>query len=227
MTDSTARGWQKSLLAAGLVGAAASLVIAAADIIYAYIPGSRSTQPELYFQIPRVRLFIGAWLGLVALPFVLPGYWFAARCLKPVANWIYWTVFALAAYAIIFGGATHVSFLFWGLAGQAAASSPEAHAAFTSLLSTYKIQLGLLYIVPSLGILLFSVGFAIATLTGRGLLPRWTAALNPILLMLVISALGYVIPVVGPFIATGAGTLAHAIFFGVCAAVFRRRLMDR
>jgi hypothetical protein len=137
-------------------------------------------------KLPWRRLVWGGLLGVCMTPLVMSGSWVLYHALKPAGPW--WSVpvalLWLAGYPI--GAFIHGSFIYLGGAVQAwnAAEGPFKARLEDLVGRMLKVLIAAYLAFFALAIATF-VWYAAAVAQGETALPRWMAALNPLLMTLV------------------------------------------
>ena len=169
-------------------------------------------------KLPWQRLVWGGLLGVCMTPLVMSGSWVLYHALKPAGAW--WSVppalLWLAGYPI--GAFIHGSFIYIGGAVQAwnAAEGP-IKAQLEDLVARMLKVLIFAYLVFFVLAILTSLWYAVAVAQGKTALPRWMAALNPLLMTLVYMLLARkVVPMSVMKWIQGAGfNIVYIVFFAM------------
>ncbi len=222
-TDSPPIGAGDAPLALGLLAICAAALLALADIALLYSPdggyGFASYQPLA--DVPRWRLLLGHYLGVLLLPAYIPGYWLVFHGLRDAGVWRSWPVFLLGSYTAAIGGAVHGLIALLALIVQYGGTDP---AASQRLLGQARSFADPLHGLVNGLFVLASLWFAVAVLSGRTRFPRWLAAANPLVLALVFVTPYLVAPGFKPALlaAPASFNLAHLVFFCLVTAALRR-----
>jgi hypothetical protein len=137
-------------------------------------------------KLPWRRLVWGGLLGVCMTPLVMSGSWVLYHALKPAGPW--WSVppalLWLAGYPI--GAFIHGSFIYVSGIVQAwnAAEGPFK-AELEDLTARVIKVLIFAYLVFFVLAIATSAWYAVAVVQGQTALPRWMAALNPVLMALI------------------------------------------
>jgi hypothetical protein len=137
-------------------------------------------------KLPWRRMVWGGLLGVCMTPLVMSGSWVLYHALKPAGPW--WSVppalLWLAAYPI--GAFIHGSFIYLGGTVQAwnAAEGPVKEQLEDLVARIIKVLI-FAYLVFFVLAIVTSVWYAVAVVQGETALPRWMAAVNPLLMTLV------------------------------------------
>jgi hypothetical protein len=206
----------------GVLGLLGAVFLFAGDMLLYGHFGSGSGVAEgariVALQAPFFRLFLGGLLGPLCATLYLVGFWHVYQNVSPRALWPARIVTAGFSLGMITGGAFHS---LWGtrqllvrFAEQPPAAPPELFNAVRKYMElTYEASL-----VP------FVVGFLIlliVVLAGRSNYPRWTALVNPGLLLVSRPLAGHVPAPFGAVLVGGYFNLAFCLFFAVSVATTR------
>ncbi|MFQ5351270.1 MAG: DUF6796 family protein, partial [Thermoanaerobaculia bacterium] len=222
-TDSLQIGVGAAPLGLGLLAICAATLLSLADMLLLYSPdggyGFSSYQPLA--EVPRWRLLLGHYLGILLLPAYIPGYWLVLHGLRDAGPWRSWPVFLLGSYTAAIGGAFHGLLALLALIVQHGDADPAASGQLLGLARAFADPLHGL--VNGLFVLA-SLWFAVAVLSGRSRFPRWLAAANPLLLGLLFVAPYFLAPTFLPALlaAPASFNLAHLVFFCLVTAALRR-----
>lgn len=202
-----------SYLAAG-----AAAVASAGDLLMLY--AANAPRPELGLPQPgRGWLWMGAALGVLAIPLYAVGYRAAARLLEPAsafaARVVARTGLAVALLGALIHGLT-AAYIAASLDAAGPAGDPLAGVAAAGRL------LLVLWGLASLGVVVASIVFAWGVGRGRTPAPRSLAWANPALLTVVIAAAGLPSLTLRAFLTPAAPNLAHLVFFLACGAAGTR-----
>jgi hypothetical protein len=230
--DSSNRPWETASLrigdadpttALGLLAICAAALLSLADMALLYSPagvyGFAPYQPLA--DAPHWRLLVGHYLGVLLLPAYIPGYWMVFRGLRNAGVWRSWPVFLIGSYTAAIAGALHGLTGLVALIVQHGESDPAASQHLLGLASAFANPLHGL--VNSL-LVLVSLWFAVAVVSGHSRFPRWLAIANPLVLGLVFVAPYFAAPSFKPaLLAVHASFhLAHLVFFCLVTAALRR-----
>ena len=172
-------------------------------------------------EVPRWRLLLGHYLGILLLPAYVPGYWLVFRGLRQAGGWRSWPVFLIGSYSAIIAGAYHGLIALFALIVQLGITEP---AAAGELLERARAFAEPLHGAIDALFVLASAWFAVAVLGGRTRFPRWLAAANPLVLALVLGAPNELVPGFTParLAAPASFNLAHLVFFLLVTVALRR-----
>lgn len=167
--------------------------------------------------IPSRRLAWGGLLGVFAAPLMLAGIWQVYQGLRPAGVWLALPPALLFTYAMVIGPFIHGSFIYLGESVQAlAAVGDDARTPLMGVLARLHRVMQIGYGVLFLCIIVASVWFSIAVVSGRTLFPIWMAAVNPVLATLLWLAVKRLLPGRLVDYTEGAGfNIAFLIFFAL------------
>jgi hypothetical protein len=193
----------------GVYAIVAALLATCGDLLLLWV--TNAARPDLALpHPPRGALAIGTYLGVLAIPLFGVGYWHAAAGLAPGSPRAARLVFLLGAYGGAVGGVVH------GLTGliihiERHAGTPVVDP-FTAL-TPYRPYLLPLWGLLTVFLVVGSVLYALAITRRRTVYPRWMALLNPVLIVVALSAVGSTSPVLRAFLVPAGPNVAHVIFF--------------
>jgi len=161
-------------------------------------------------------LWVGTYLGLLAIPCYGLGYRAIARGLSAPYRGV---VAALGVAGGVLGGTmhgltglvTHVE-----LAGGTGGIDP------VTLLARYGAYLLPLWALVGAGLVIGSTAFALGVARGRSSMPRWMALANPAFATLAIVLAGTTFDIGRAFLVPAAPNVAHVVFFALAAATSKR-----
>jgi len=209
MTD-----WQK-LVATGIFGLIASVLVGIGEFLLHYDPLARYAQGFMYFKgVSQERASLGHFIGVLGAPLYVVGAWHLNLMLQPASRVWARIVFFVMAYGCIIGA------VWIGSRATAAlivtGAPPEA---LQSELALYELRYENLLTIVRAAVLMVSGIFVWLVLTGRSLYPRWTAALNPILLIMASFLVFWLAPQIGKYLMPIALNVAYFILFSVSTAI--------
>ena len=223
-TDSLRVGAEPALPTLGVLAICAAALLSLADMALLYSPagGYGFSSYEPLAEVPRWRLLLGHYLGVLLLPAYIAGYWLVFQGLRGTGRWLSWPVFLLGSYGAAIGGAFHGLLALVAVIVQHGESDP---AASERLLGLARAFVDPLHGAVNALFVLASACFAAAVLSGRSRYPRWLALANPLALGLLFVVPYLVAPGFPPALlaAPASFNLAHLVFFCLVAAARRRR----
>ncbi len=205
----------------GVYAIVAALLATCGDLLLLWV--TNAARPDLALAAPpRGALIIGTYLGVLAIPLFGVGYWHAAAGLAPGSPRAARLVFFLGAYGGAVGGVVH------GLTGliihvERHAGTPVADP-FT-VLTPYRPYLLPLWGLLAVFLIAGSALYTAVIVRRPTVYPRWMALLNPVLIIVALSALGSISHGLRPFLIPAAPNVAHLIFF-VAVTLFGARETD-
>ncbi len=199
----------KNITATGLIGLLAAILVGTGEFLLHFDALGRFGEGyEFMLGIEAQRSTIGHFIGVLGAPLYLISYWHLMKMLEPANRIASRVAFAVMSYGI-FMGAIWIG----SRASISAIVNDPALAEAASLVSLYEFRYENLLEVTRLAALAFSGIFVWLVLTGRSHYPRWVAALNPILLILVSFAIWALVPSVGIYLMPIALNVAFAVLF--------------
>lgn len=220
MTNPTANpASSNAVFAAGLLGLLASVLVGAAEFSLHFTPtlDYRGPQYEFFFGTSEARLTFGHFLAIFSAPLYFAGYWHLFQRLKPAPEKARLALLALGIYSFAVGAVWIGSRVYPAILIQAreAATNEAAKEQIVCLLELASYYNETILIGLRIGVLALSAIFVWLVSTGRSSYPRWFAAFNPILLVLVSFLIYFVAPQIGGYLMPIAMNVAHFILFGM------------
>ncbi len=193
----------------GVVAACAAVGLSLADMALLYSPAGGYADAGYGFlaDVPRWRLLVGHYLGLLLLPLYLPGYWLVYRGLRRAGQRRAAAVLGLAGSMVVLGAGFHALVAPMTVAVR----QPDAAA----LVAAARPFTEPLHLLVNLLLAAASLLFAFAVAGGRSRFPRWLAAANPLLVGLVL-VLPYLLAprsLLALLALPASFNLAHLVFF--------------
>lgn len=211
----------RSVLWAGWVGVLGALLAGLGECALHYSASGygHSESYEFFVQVAPWRLSLGHFLSIFSVPLYFVGYWHLSQRLRPAPAWARRTILLLGLYAFALGDVWLGSRVYLAQLAQALALAQQAgNLDGVKLLSPLLQQAShyneTILIGVRLGVLAVSVIYAWLVLRGQTSFPRWMAACNPIVLVLLAFALYVGFPALGGVVMPVAMNFAHLIFFG-------------
>lgn len=188
---------------------------------------AHSESYEFFVQVAPWRLRLGHFLSIFSVPLYFVGYWHLSQRLQPAPLWARRTILFLGLYAFALGDVWLGSRVYLAQLVQARALAQQAgNLDGVKLLSPLLQQASnyneTVLIGVRVSVLAVSVIYAGLVLRGQTSYPRWMAACNPIVLVLLAFALYAGVPVLGGVVMPVAMNFAHLIFFGASTWLTRR-----
>jgi uncharacterized protein DUF6796 len=209
--SSTAIRWS------GLISIFAALLAIIADLVLQYTSNTEhlmSKQALYLLDVPPNHLFLGHYLGVVAILLETFGFWQIYRALQPAGEGYALPFFLISAFGAMLGAAFHATFIFVGLTLQAQVGMDGASfQKFTQLLESFASARIGLAIPAILGIVLSSLWYAFVVGFRPSAYPRWMAICNPLIFLLLIIIVTRVIPSSALFLAPTVLNVSHFMFF--------------
>ena len=212
------RHQRKMLIGTGIVATLGALVVGIGEFTFQFSPrgGYEGTEYLYFLDVSRSRLTWGHFIGVLAAPLYLVGYWHIAQMLRPAARWLGATVFALGIYAFIIGDVWLGGRVNLALTVKAREAAPEAaRALFSDLLNEIGAHNEPLINIVRVLVLLVSILMVCGIITGKTPYPRWAIIFSPIVIVVQIFSLYVMLPSIGVYLLPAAMNIAHVIFFTV------------
>ena len=198
------------------LAATAAVVASVGDLMMLYV--ANAGRPELgLVAAPAAVLWIGALLGVVAIPLYVLGYRGAAALVAGCSARDARVIAGAGAVGSILGAVIHgctALFIRDGLSSGVPAQDPLIALGASPLLVA-------LWAVAALLIVGASISFARVLLLAVAGAPRTLAWMNPALVTILFSLLGSATLLLRSFLVPAAPNLAHVVFFAACARVLR------
>jgi len=209
----------------GLLATAGALVVGVGEFMFQYSPrGGYEEGDYLYFlDVSRWRLTFGHFLGVLAAPIYLVGYWHVAQMLRPAGKWISGSVLGLGIYAFAIGNVWLGGRVNLALTVQARETAPDAaKPLLDALLHDISAHNEPLINIVRVLILVVSLLMAWGILTNRSYYPRWMVVFLPIVLLIAVFASYIIVPVIGGLLLPAAMNIAHFVFFALSTLIASR-----
>ena len=210
---------KSTIVLTGLVGLLGAVLTGVGEFILHFDALARfGAENEFFEGISDQRTTIGHFVGVLGAPLYLVGCWHIKLMLQPASkNWSM-TAFFVAAYgfavgAVWIGSRASISAL------VNAPTSPE----IVQLMGLYDFRYETLLQIIRVTVLALSVIYISLTLTGRSHYPKWMAALNPILLILVSFIVYAVTPSIGKYLMPIALNVAFFVLFVASIMIARKK----
>ncbi len=204
----------------GYLGLLGAIIVGVGEFSIQYAPQGGYEEPGYhYFEaIPAWRLTLGHYLGVLAAPLYILGYFHICLCLSPANKKAAMILSLIAAYAFIIatvwlGGRVNLALTAQAIvAGRADTQLLEAIAGYNEpLVNVLRVAM-----VVASGIWVWLI------MTGRSLYPKWMAIFSPILLLIVMFASYRVVPAIGQYLLPIAMNAAHFCLFALSLFAIRK-----
>ena len=210
---------KSTIVLTGLVGLLGAVLTGVGEFILHFDALARfGAENEFFEGISDQRTSIGHFVGVLGAPLYLVGCWHIKLMLQPANKIWSMTAFFVAAYgfavgAVWIGSRASISAL------VNAPTSPE----IVQLIGLYDFRYETLLQIIRVTVLALSVIYIWLTLTGRSHYPKWMAALNPILLILVSFIVYAVTPSRGKYLMPIALNVAIFVLFVASIMIARKK----
>lgn len=230
MKDNRLHKIEKStlILILGLFGIASVLVTIISDFI---LIGKASSAydflllgTESMWDISAVRIAIGAFIGVVVLPFQLLGLVPVYFALKPAGKVLPVIMVIVNAHTLLMGVAFHISYAFIG-SGWILHHQPDAAMITSDLMEQYDFYWMVLAVIMAVELIFCSVIYSIVIGRGKSLFPRWMAVFSPLTVVIVAVPLIFLLPYpVGGYLAPACLNISTLIFFLLTLTIGYQRI---
>lgn len=216
----------KIIIKLGLIGIISVLITIISDFILIGKPSTAYdfllSGTESMWDISTARITIGAFIGVVALPFQSLGLVPVYYALKSSGKVLPAIAVISYAHALLMGVAFHISYAFIGY-GWKLNHRPDATQITTDLMQQYNIYWIILMVIMTVEILLCSVIYSVVVAKGKTSYPRWMAIFNPALVVAITLPLVFLIPYpIGGYIAPACLNISTILFF-ILTMVLKRK----
>ena len=205
----TANGRMSIVIMTGLLGMLGAILTGAGEFILHFDSLARfGSEFEYFGGISDQRTNYGHFIAVLGGPLYLIGCWHIHLMLKPANEAWAKAAFYIAAYGFAVG-------IVWigSRASISAIINMPPSAESLHLVELYNLRYETLLQVIRFTTLLLSVIFVRLVLTGRSHYPKWMAALNPILLILMSFLIYVIAPDLGKYLMPIALNVAFFILF--------------
>ncbi len=207
---------RKLLIMTGIVASLGALMVGVGEFMFQFSArgGYEGTDYRYFLDVSRSRLSWGHFIGVLAAPLYLVGYWHIAQMLRPAGRWLAALVFGLGAYAFIIGNVWLGGRVNLALTVKTRESAPvDAQTIFSDLLSDISAHNEPLIAIVRVLVLIVSIMMIYGIFTGRTPYPRWIIIFTPVVILIQIFALYSLVPGIGVYLLPAAMNIAHVIFF--------------
>ena len=194
-----------------LIGILASIIVGIGEYLLHFLPGGPGGEVSMLEHVPIARASKGHFFAVFGAPFYVAGYYGLKEYFKPVSKILANLLFALGVFAFFIGGIWISSRYFAAEVLQRTTGTTDFEFFHKSYEDHYQVLVWALRILV-VGI---SITYILLILKNKIGIPKWYAAFNPIvLLLIVISSLVWFKPL-GVHVAPIAMNVVHFIFFGI------------
>ena len=200
------------LIGTGIVALLGSIVVGIGEFTFQFSPrGGYEGSDYLYFlDVSRSRLTWGHFIGVLAAPLYLVGYWHVAQMLRPAGRWLAAAVFGLGTYAFIIGDVWLGGRVNLALTVKAREMAPDTlRTLFSDLLNEIGAHNEPLINIVRIMVLIISILMVCGIMTGKSPYPRWIIIFSPIVIVIQIFALYTMVPEIGVYLLPAAMNIAH------------------
>lgn len=174
---------------------------------------------ESMWDISAARIAVGAFIGVVILPFQLLGLVPVYFALRPAGKVLPVMAVIVNAHTLLMGVAFHISYAYIG-SGWILHHQTEADSITSGLVDRFDLYWMILAVIMFLELLFSSIIFMVVVLKGKSLFPRWMAIFNPIGVVVMTFPFVFILPYpIGGYIAPAYLNISTMIFFIITLAV--------
>jgi len=215
--------------AMGLVGFISVLLTIISDFILIGRPSSAYSflklGTESMADIAQWRITVGAFLGIIVLPFQIAGLTSMHHGLKPSGRVMPLIVVLTNAHALIMGVAFHISYVFIGSGWKLYYETGPGNKITSEIVKRFDFYWKVIVIIMVTELLISSTIYTLLIIKGKTLYPKWMAILNPLCILLLVFPLVFIIPApVGGFIAPAYFNISSMVFVSLSTAVIYKKL---
>ena len=207
------------LLVTGWIGLLAATLVGIGEFMLHYDNLARYTDTFAFFEgVTRERATIGHFFGVLGAPLYVVGAYHIYLMLRPANETAARIAGLMMAYGCIVGAV-------W-IGSRANAVELVATGGIAEQLALYELRYESLLQVVRVAVLLLSLIFIWLCLTGRSLYPRYMAALNPILLIILAFIIFFTVPEIGKYIMPIALNVAFFVMFSASLFVVKKMPLE-
>ena len=206
---------KKQIIVAGYIGLLAAILVGIGEFLLHFdVLGRFDGQYEFMQGIEASRSSVGHFIGVLAAPLYIVGYWHLMKMLEPANKTISKVAFGIMSYGIFMGA-------IW-IASRASISTIINDSTLvdaSSLISLYELRYETLLQITRVAALVFSAIFVWLILTAKTHYPKWVAIFNPLILILASFTIWAVLPSLGVYLMPIALNIAFAILFAISISI--------
>jgi len=200
---------KQTILLAAYIGLLAAICVGIGEFSLHFDALGRFEGKYVFMKgIEASRSTFGHFIGVLAAPLYIIGYWHIMKMLEPANKNFAKVAFFIMSYGIIMGA-------IW-IGSRASISAivndPSAQNLMT-LISLYELRYETLLQITRASVLLFSIIFIWLILSGKTYYPKWMAFFNPLLLILASFGVYAIFPSIGIYLMPIALNVAFTILF--------------
>ena len=205
--------------AMGTVGFIGVLLTIISDFILIGRPSNAYTFLKLGTQsmadMSQWRITVGAFLGIIVLPFQILGLMPLYHGLKPAGRILPLIVVITTAHTLIMGIAFHISYAFIGSGWKLYYNADLGNIITTEIVTRFDFYWKLLVIIMFVELLFSSIIYVVIIMKGSTIYPKWMALLNPLCVLIILFPFVFILPApIGGFIAPAYLNITTLVFFG-------------
>ena len=215
------------VLAMGLIGITGVLLTIISDFILIGRPSSAYSflklSTESMADIAQWRITVGAFLGVIILPFQTLGLIPLYHGLKPAGRIMPLIVVITIAHALIIGVAFHISYAFIGTGWKLYYEADFGNKVASEIVTRFDFYWKILVIIMLLELLFSSIIYVVIIMKGSTLYPKWMAILNPLCVSIFLFPFVFILPSpIGGFIAPAYLNITTLVFYGFTTSLWKR-----
>jgi hypothetical protein len=219
------------VLALGLVGIIGVLITIISDLILLGRPNNAVSflqvgmGTESMAHLAQWRITLGAFMGVVVLPFQIAGLISVFYGLKPSGKVMPLVAVITTGHALIMGVAFHISYAFIGSGWKLNYATGLENEISSGLVKQFNFYWKILIIIMLTEILFSSIVYVSLILAGKTLYPKWMAILNPLCVLLFMFPIVFILPApIGGFIAPAYINISTMVFFVFSTTVIYKKI---
>lgn len=218
----------KIIMTLGLIGIASVLITIISDFILIGKPSSAYefllSGTESMWDISTQRITVGAFVGVVVLPFQLLGLVPVYYALKSSGKVLPVLTVITYGHALLMGVAFHIAYAFIG-SGWKLNRRPDATQITIELMQQYHLYWTIIMVIITLEIMFCSVIYSVVVSKGKTLYPRWVAIFNPASMAAFTLPFVFLLPYpIGGYIAPACLNISTLLFFILTQNITSKRL---
>jgi hypothetical protein len=218
----------KLVLVLSLLGIASVFITIISDFILIGKPNSAydflMLGTKSMWDISALRLTIGAFVGVVILPFQLLGLVPVYYALEPAGKILPIMTIIVNAHTLLMGVAFHISYAFIG-SGWTHYYQENANLNTSLLVNQFDLYWMILAVIMFVELLFCSIVYVIVVVKGKTLFPKWMAIFNPMGIIIMTFPLIFAIPYpVGGYVGPAYLNISTMIFFIITLTVAYKKM---
>ena len=222
-------GMAKVVLVLGLVGIAGVILTIISDFILIGRPDSSNSFLKLGTEsmayLPSWRITVGAFMGIIVLPFQIAGLISIYYGLKPSGRVMPLIAVITAAHALMMGVAFHISYAYIGTGWKLFHKAGPGNGITSEIVEKFDFYWKIIVFIMMFELLFSSIIFVLQIISGKTRYPKWMAVFNPLCVSLVIFPVIYILPApIGGFIGPAYLNISTLVFMSLSTFVIYKKL---